>query len=245
MQFEESKIYTIFSNANRLAVEVENASMENGALVKLSKYTGGAHQQWQVRYVDGQWFKLINCKSGKLLDTVASGTEQGTWLQQWQDADTPDQLWCADDGIEGHVFLKSKKSGRCMDIVAMFAVEGALLQLWDAVNGENQQWCVEAVTDEKPKAKRETKSTKAAPKTAKKADPQAPKAEKTTKAKTTRAAKAAKPAETPAAEEAPITKQSTPKTDAQKAAEMAAEKAATEKIVKTAAKAAPKKRGKK
>ena len=109
MELKEKQVYQILSKQNRFAIAVEKASTENGALIKLAADTGDASQQWEVQFVEGAWFKLVNKNSGKLLDMVSSGVENGTWLHQWEEVNSPDQLWCVEEGTDGCSLLKSKK----------------------------------------------------------------------------------------------------------------------------------------
>lgn len=153
MALSDKQFYTILSKNGELALDA-GASQDNGSLVRLQTPDGSDSQLWQVLLVeDTKFFKLKNKSSGKLLDTLVSGIEAGTWCQQWDDVDGDSQIWYAEEAEEGYTKLKSQKSGRCLDIVAMAAVEGALLQIWDDVDGENQQWKMTAAVQEQAPAK--------------------------------------------------------------------------------------------
>ncbi|MCI8649400.1 MAG: hypothetical protein HFG20_04720 [Anaerotruncus sp.] len=176
MSLKDKTFYTITTPDGQLALDV-SGSTENGSLVRLNPQNGSDSQQWQIIYLpQADCFKLQNKASEKLLDTLVSGIEAGTWCQQWDDVDGDSQVWYVEETVDGCYKLKSKKSGRCLDIVAMAAVEGALLQIWDDVDGENQRWKFgEIPAAKKPAAKKPAAKKPAAKKpAAKKTEAAAP-----------------------------------------------------------------------
>ena len=100
MAFKKNQYYLILSRVNKKALGIENASLENGALVQLQDKDGSDAQQWQA--IGGESsFKLINKLSGKALDVVYGGTECGSWVHQWEDLPTDTQQWYLEHDLDG------------------------------------------------------------------------------------------------------------------------------------------------
>ena len=152
----------------------------SGATVQLWENGNGDSQKWLAVEVETGWYKLQNKMSGKVLDVMSAGSDNGARLHAWDYVGKDNQLW-AFEAVKGGFKLRSKRSGRVLDIVDMSAENGARLQIWDDVDGENQVW---VVTDETAAPAKKTAAKKPA---AKKAAPAAKAAEKK--------AEAAKPAE--------------------------------------------------
>lgn len=182
MKLSDKHSYRIFSREKRKAIAVENASMENGAHVKLEEPSDSDSQIWQVVYHDDTWFQLINTHSNKALDLCMAGVANGTWLHQWESVESDSQLWCAIDAELDLLTIQSKKSGRCVDV--SIVASGVPVQIWDEVKGGfQQQWGFEDVSAEQE-----------APKVGKTAAAKKPVAKRTSSKKT--AAKDPAPANT-------------------------------------------------
>ena len=79
------KYYTITA-ANGKVVEVADYNTENGAAIQLWDYAGEEWQQWSfVRAGDGV-YRICNRFTGKMLDLIAGGVVDGTWVHQWEGA---------------------------------------------------------------------------------------------------------------------------------------------------------------
>ena len=191
--------YQIAAKDGRV-VEIAGMDCNSGATVQLWENGNGDSQKWLAVEVETGWYKLQNKMSGKVLDVMSAGSDNGARLHAWDYVGKDNQLW-AFEAVKGGFKLRSKRSGRVLDIVDMSAENGARLQIWDDVDGENQVW---VVTDETAAPAKKTAAKKPA---AKKAAPAAKAAEKK--------AEAAKPAEKAVA---PAVKAAEKKTEAVKAA---------------------------
>lgn len=85
-------------------------------------------------------YKLENKLTGKVLDVINAGSQNGAWLHQWDYIGKDNQLWTLEPAADGRWKVRSKLSGRVLDIVGMSQENGARLQIWDDVDGENQAW---------------------------------------------------------------------------------------------------------
>ena len=95
-----------------------------------------------VRAGDGV-YRICNKFTGKMLDLIAGGVVDGTWVHQWEGASGSSQLWVLESTGDGRVKIRSNLSGKCLDVVGMNQENGARLQIWQDVNGENQIWLVQ------------------------------------------------------------------------------------------------------
>ena len=170
-EFKATLEYTIAAKASGLLLEVVEGNEANGTAVCLAPADGSTKQLWKIKQ-DKDLCQIFSKATGKCLDVIDGGTEDGAWIHQWENLSAPNQVWTAEAVSEG--VYKLKNSGKCLDVVGMSAVEGAHVQLWSDVDGENQQWVITAV-EKKPAAKKaETAEKKPA---AKKATKKAEKAE--------------------------------------------------------------------
>ena len=110
-------------------------------------------------------YKLENKLTGKVLDVINAGSQNGAWLHQWDYIGKDNQLWTLEPAADGRWKVRSKLSGRVLDIVGMSQENGARLQIWDDVDGENQAWkFTEVKAAKKPAAKKTAAKSAAAEK---------------------------------------------------------------------------------
>lgn len=159
---------------------LEASASENGSRVVQAAQTDSDAQVWTMRK-NGSTVRFINKASGKALDAMMGGTENGTHLQIWEDLGAESQLW----KLSGRIYKKivNSAANKVMDISGLSDEDGAPAQLWDDIGGENQQWKLieiepAAVTKTvkkaaKKPAKQETKQRNKKKTTAKKPTPAA------------------------------------------------------------------------
>lgn len=121
------------------------------------------------------WYQIVHKKTGKVLDVMLAGVNDGAQLHLWDFVGADNQLWAL-EAAQGGYKIKSKASGKCMDIVGMSEEAGARVQIWEDVDGEGQTWILKEASAE-PKAAGKEKKT-----AAKKAEAK-PKTTRTRKAK--------------------------------------------------------------
>jgi hypothetical protein len=119
---------------------VADNSEEAGAKAVLAKDDGSKGQQWQL-VKDRDHYKIVNRKSGKVLDVEGESTEEGGGIIQWDDkADGNDNQRWSWQGDGKTRRLKSKSSGLVLDvgdeaaIVQRKADDKAKGQLWQVVD---------------------------------------------------------------------------------------------------------------
>lgn len=239
---EAGRFYTIASASGSVIEAVDGA--ENGADIRLGKYTRSPAQEWAFDRVGEGVYRIRNRANGKLMDLMMAGTANGTWLHLWEDVSGTSQMWMVEPNHEGLVRLRSQwAGGRCVDTVGMGCPVGAILQVWQETGAADQLWRIQEVKERTAPAAEEVKP--AAPveepaAVAEAAVEAAPVAETAPAAETAPVAEAAAPAvkaEEPAAEE----KAAAPVAEEKAAAPAVEEKpAAPAAEAKPEAKAAPK-----
>ncbi len=219
-----------FMIVNRRSKKALQATgLENGLVVEQSVPTGSDAQLWTAVETDGI-VKLVNKASGKVLDVMSEGTENGTWAQTWEDVGGGSQQWQFVKVTATYKKVLNIRSGKVLDIVDMSDEDGAPAQIWEDVDGAGQQW--KLVSPEKVSA-----PVKKATRTA--AVKKAPAAKKDAAPKKT-AAKAAAP-KAAAKKAAEAAKQAPVKTAAKKEAKPKTPAAVKAGTKKTAGKTAEKK----
>lgn len=144
----------------------------DGAVVRQQTPTGEDRQVWTKQRM-GICVKFINKFTGKALDVVQEGTENGTWAQVWEDVDGASQQWKIIDITATYKKLLNVRAGKVLDIADMSIDDGAPAQLWEDVDGVGQQWKLEQVNKPEHTEKREPKPSPA-PKREEKPDPKRP-----------------------------------------------------------------------
>lgn len=120
----------------RTGKALQASGTENGQTVVQAAPTGNPDQLWAQ---EGK--KFINKASGKALDVVHGGVENGTWAHIWDNVDdAPSQDWEPVKVTATYKKLRNVQSGKVLDIVDMSEDDGALAQIWDDVDGVGQQW---------------------------------------------------------------------------------------------------------
>lgn len=142
-----------------LALDVQNASMRNGARIQLYHFNGGASQRWAFSpfasaresldalarqnasvLADGVYAVRSAVNGSFVLDCQNGGTDNFTAIQLYGDNATEAQRFRVSHDEAGYVTLTSTKSGRALDVPGGEAATGARIQLYDANGTFAQKW---------------------------------------------------------------------------------------------------------
>ncbi|MDH6455885.1 MULTISPECIES: RICIN domain-containing protein [unclassified Streptomyces] len=85
------------------------------------------------------WFKLVNRRSGKVLDVSAGGTADGAKVIQYTSSGSANQQWQFLPNADGSFRLRARHSGRVLDSSGDSA-QGAQLIQWHDAGSDNQWW---------------------------------------------------------------------------------------------------------
>lgn len=85
-------------------------------------------------------FKLVNRKSGKVMDVVGASGEDGADIVQSADRGGDSQKWSFNYNGSGYFRLTNVKSGKVLDVPDESTSDGVALVQWENHDGDNQAW---------------------------------------------------------------------------------------------------------
>jgi len=138
----EDKFVRIVNVDTGKVLGVKDDSEEGGARAVVAKLDeANKAQQWTLEK-DGTQYKLVNRKSGKVLDVNEASADEGAAIIIWEakGEDNDNQRW-AWDGEGKERRLKSKSSGLVLDVDD----EGQLVQKKADEKSKKQLWRIEEV----------------------------------------------------------------------------------------------------
>ena len=92
MPTSKKNVYTIVLHNTKKVLGAADPSAENGCPVLLQDADNSVSQQWELISSE-TGCKLAHKASGRLLDVMQAGTENGSRLQLWDDVNGENQLW--------------------------------------------------------------------------------------------------------------------------------------------------------
>ena len=126
-------------------LSIDSGSDDAGAHAVLAKDENSKSQQWNL-VKDGDHLKIVNRKSGKVLDVNMASKEEGGEIIQWDEKteDNDNQRWSwQGDEKDKERRLKSKSSNMVLDVGS----ENAIVQKKADEKAKSQLWRVEEVKD--------------------------------------------------------------------------------------------------
>jgi subtilase family serine protease len=91
-------------------------------------------------------YRVVNANSGKCVDASASGTANGTVVQQYTCNSTNAQAWDFTPTTGGYYRVAtSNASGQVWDVTGASTSDGAKVVLWSNNGGTNQQWLMQPI----------------------------------------------------------------------------------------------------
>ena len=153
---------------------LQATGLDNGLVVEQAEPAKTDAQTWTFLETEGG-VKFFNKACGKVLDVMANGTANGTWVQTWEDVDGESQLWKLVTVSPTYKKIVNVMADKALDIVDMSDEDGAPAQIWESVDGEGQQWKFVSTAPKAAAAKEET-ALKAEPAKTMKKQEESPKA---------------------------------------------------------------------
>lgn len=115
----QNGIYKIETYTNNKIIEVEAASNENGANVRLEEWSEveNAHKKYKITYnEDDGYYTIESLNSGKVFDAQNGGMINGTNVWQFTGNYTDAQRWKIEKNNDGSYSIVCKKNGLYLDI---------------------------------------------------------------------------------------------------------------------------------
>jgi hypothetical protein len=113
--------YAIINANSGLAMEVRNASTNNGAILQQNNFTGASHQLWDISPLPGQdldvsYFHMQNVNSAKYADLLGYSYADGATIGQWNAPGNPVENWYFDYAGNGNFYIRSRWSNKCLAV---------------------------------------------------------------------------------------------------------------------------------
>ena len=137
--------YILRNNSQKKYVfDVKYGSLEKNAEVWLYSDNSSTSQQFEVKYVDNGYYKIISKQSGLALESQTVNYELGVGIiqQSWSGADN--QLWKFVFAANGSYYIRSK-TGTVVDIQYGSFTDGAKLQMYMPNGTLAQGWMLSEI----------------------------------------------------------------------------------------------------
>jgi hypothetical protein len=140
---EEAKYVKLLNVNTGRVLAVTDDSDDNEARAVIAKDEPNKARQWQL-VKDGDYLKIVNRKSGKVLDVNNASKDEDGEIIQWEEKtdDNDNQRWSW-DGKGDDRRLKSKDSKLVLDVTA----EGKVVQKKPNEKTASQLWKIVEVKD--------------------------------------------------------------------------------------------------
>lgn len=123
------------------ALDVDDASKENGANVGIHSNLKDAKQVFRVTYIGDGYYKIVNVNSNKCLDVDKAGQSEGTNVKQYEDNGNDAQKWIIKESGDGKWFyIISKCNGLYLDVDDGNSANGTNVQMWSGNETNAQKW---------------------------------------------------------------------------------------------------------
>ncbi|WP_055711440.1 alpha-L-fucosidase [Streptomyces torulosus] len=121
-------------------MDVSDASSADGASIIQWPSTGGTNQQWKLLPNTDGSYRLVNVRSGKLLESPDNSLK-GAPLDQSTDDGGDNQWWkLVPSQASGYYRLVNVRNGWCADVKDAAITDGVKVIQWPITDGSNQDW---------------------------------------------------------------------------------------------------------
>ena len=129
---EEGDYVIRLASTNRMVLDVNGASPDNGANVQLYTYNATDAQKWHIAESEpgSGLFTIANLISGKLLDIAGAQTADGTNVLVWEANGGKNQLWRFELAESGWRILSALKPNFALDICGCGTSNGTNAHAW-------------------------------------------------------------------------------------------------------------------
>ena len=143
----EDGIYVISSALNpKFVLDVEGASIYNGANVQLYEYSAVAQKRFKVTNLGNGYYSIIAQHSNKSLDVKYAETAIGTNVWQWEWNGSDPQQWMIKAAGDGYYNIVSKCNGLYLDVYNASVSNGTNIQMCNSNGLAAQKFKFESLT---------------------------------------------------------------------------------------------------
>ncbi|TDC64687.1 lectin [Micromonospora sp. KC207] len=120
------------------------ASSPLGSHARVISLTAGQQVQITVNLPAGGlpqgYYRLVNRRSGKVLDVSGGSTADGAKAIQWAWTGGANQQWRLEPGVDASYKLVSRHSGKVLEVPGGSTTPGVQLDQWSDTNSSHQWW---------------------------------------------------------------------------------------------------------
>lgn len=131
---------------NGYVMDVNGASVQNGANVQLYADNGSNAQKFTFTRQSDGYYTISNVNSGKMLDCSGAGRTNGTNIQQYQSNFSSAQRWKVTSAGNGYYTLTCKCNGLLADVTGARTANGTNIQMYSANRSAAQKWKLVSTT---------------------------------------------------------------------------------------------------
>ncbi len=136
-----SGTYEVLARHSGKALQVANASIENGANVEQKSYVGGANQKWILSHLGACQYKFVGLQSSKSLNVDGAQRTDGVNVLIWSYAGgRPEETWIITPTDGGFYRVTPVNSGLSLEVQEASVADYANVRQWTYTGGSNQQW---------------------------------------------------------------------------------------------------------
>ncbi|WP_435363615.1 RICIN domain-containing protein [Haloarchaeobius sp. DYHT-AS-18] len=150
---QDSGDYRIVNEHSGMVMQVPVNSTENGENVEQMDWFDYANQRWRIRptgkkSVQEGEYKIVNVKSGKVLDIENLSDDNGANLHQMEYSGGANQRWQVDYLGDSQYRFVAKHSDKVFDVKDESKDNGKTIHQWEWEDDANQKWYIDPLGDD-------------------------------------------------------------------------------------------------
>lgn len=146
----ENAAYTIVCRQSGKNLDVNGASINDGAKIIQWQSNGGANQQWQFSSLGNGYFTIINANSTKAIGVENASAAPAAQIVQSSYTGAESQQWSIRDAGFGYYQIRNRNTGQSLDVNGGSVSDGADIIQWLWSGARNQQWKISKVSNIAP-----------------------------------------------------------------------------------------------
>ncbi len=170
IEVSEDGYFLIIAKHSEKCIGVSGGDTKDRAQICQWSYLGADYQKWKFTemasntdignnesltpdqsaskgIVPGKYYKISVKHSGKVMDVLLNGMNNGVKVVQYASNGGTNQMWRIDEAGDGYYKLTAKSSGKCLSVKDNGLNDGAELVQSDYTGGDNQKFNIEVSED--------------------------------------------------------------------------------------------------
>ncbi len=145
-QLSSGAVYKITNKRSNKVMNVEAASMVNGANIYQYQWMNTDNQKWKLTDVGRGYYSITALHSGQAVDVVASAVTDGANITQWPYYGNTNQQWQLSDAGNGYYKIVNRNSGKVIEVSgsSLGNTDNIAQRHW--TGSDNQLWKLEPLT---------------------------------------------------------------------------------------------------